>query len=64
VIPAPGAPADLADQIMAACKKRLATFKVPVEVRLVEDLPRATLNKVQKAKLRALLAEEAAAERA
>jgi crotonobetaine/carnitine-CoA ligase len=41
-------------EILAACKAALADFKVPHEIRLVEDLPRSTLEKVAKAELRKL----------
>jgi crotonobetaine/carnitine-CoA ligase len=51
-----GAPPTLQDDILAACKKSLADFKVPREVRLVDDMPRSTLEKVAKAELRKLLA--------
>ncbi len=59
VIPAAGlagAPPTLHDDIMRACKSALADFKVPREVRLVDDMPRSTLEKVAKAELRKLLA--------
>lgn len=36
----------------AACAQRLADFKVPRAVYDVRDLPRSTLNKVNKAELR------------
>ncbi len=52
VIPAPGAPDDLGDQIMAACAANLAGFKCPKSVYLVDEFPRATLEKVAKNKLR------------
>jgi crotonobetaine/carnitine-CoA ligase len=52
VIPTPNAPADLDEQLMAFCKTRLADFKCPKAVYLVEDFPRATLDKVAKNKLR------------
>jgi crotonobetaine/carnitine-CoA ligase len=54
VIAAPGAPPDLGDQIMKACAARLAGFKCPKAVYLVDDFPRATLEKVAKNKLREL----------
>ena len=57
VIPAAGAPAELEAQIFAACGQALASFKQPHEVRLVDSLPRSTLEKVAKAELRALLVE-------
>jgi crotonobetaine/carnitine-CoA ligase len=50
------APATLHDDVMAACRKALADFKVPHEIRMVDDLPRSTLEKVAKAELRKLLA--------
>ncbi|HKE75315.1 MAG TPA: AMP-binding protein [Acidimicrobiales bacterium] len=49
----------LADEVLAACRERLADFKVPREVRVVPDLPRSTLNKIAKAELRKGLAAEA-----
>ena len=60
VIPGPGSGDDLVALILASCRKRLATFKVPEDVRLVDALPRAALNKVAKNLLRALLEREAA----
>ena len=55
VIPAPGAPDDLGEQIMQACAGRLAGFKCPKAVYLVDEFPRATLEKVAKNKLAAQL---------
>jgi carnitine-CoA ligase len=49
------APADLYDNVMAACRGALADFKVPREIRLVDDMPRSTLEKVAKAELRKML---------
>jgi len=57
VIPRPGQDGALADRIAAACADALASFKRPHEVRLVDALPRSTLEKVAKAELRALLAK-------
>lgn len=54
VIARPDAPGDLAERIMAACAERLAGFKCPKAVYLVDDFPRATLEKVAKNKLREL----------
>src|SRR6478752_3597162 len=58
IIPADGverAPKDLHANVMAACHKALADFKVPREIRLVDEMPRSTLEKVAKAELRKLL---------
>jgi carnitine-CoA ligase len=49
------APPDLAERVLAACRAKLASFKVPHEVRLVDELPRSTLEKIAKAELRKLL---------
>jgi crotonobetaine/carnitine-CoA ligase len=58
VIPLAGVervPPDLHDNIMAACRNSLADFKVPREIRFVDEMPRSTLEKVAKAELRKLL---------
>ena len=54
VVKGPGAPedGDLEKQVIAACAERLADFKVPRAVYVVEDFPRATLEKVAKNVLR------------
>jgi carnitine-CoA ligase len=49
----------LVARISQACLVSLASFKQPHEIRIVESLPRVTLEKVSKAALRALLASEA-----
>lgn len=41
--------------IAAKCEAELSKFKRPREIRFVEDFPRATLNKIAKAKLREML---------
>ena len=49
IIPAAGvegAPEDLHDTVMAACRGALADFKVPREIRFVDEMPRSTLEKV------------------
>jgi crotonobetaine/carnitine-CoA ligase len=51
----PGERAALADTVTRACGAALAAFKVPREVRVVDELPRSTLEKIAKAQLRALL---------
>ncbi len=58
VIPQPGKAEGLEAAITAACIDALAAFKRPHLVRLVDALPRSTLEKVAKAELRALLAAE------
>jgi crotonobetaine/carnitine-CoA ligase len=58
IIPQEGverAPPDLHDTVMTACRNALADFKVPREIRLVDDMPRSTLEKVAKAELRKML---------
>jgi fatty-acyl-CoA synthase len=41
-----------ADDVVAACRERLARFKVPAHVRFVDVLPRSGMNKVLKDELR------------
>jgi carnitine-CoA ligase len=48
-------PPDLHDNVMAACRNALADFKVPREIRFVDEMPRSTLEKVAKAELRKML---------
>lgn len=43
---------DLRDQILAHCQKKLADFKVPRSVHVVDDFPRSTLDRIAKNKLR------------
>ena len=54
VIPSSSAADGLADLIHAACAERLSDFKRPRSVRVVDELPRATLNKIAKNELRVL----------
>ncbi len=58
VLPLPNAPSDLVARITAACATQLADFKQPREVRVVNELPRSTLDKIAKAELRKLLLAE------
>ncbi len=53
------APPDFAEQVLAACREQLADFKVPREVRLVDDFPRSTIEKIAKNELRVGLEGEA-----
>ena len=48
--------AGIEQRVLAACRERLADFKVPREVRLVAEFPRSTLNKISKKDLREALA--------
>jgi long-chain acyl-CoA synthetase len=60
VVPAADAPADLADpadlaeQVRARCAERLAGFKQPSRVEVVDELPYTATGKVQKGRLRNL----------
>ena len=59
VIPVDPADAGLADRVREACATTLASFKRPHDVRVVDSLPRSTLEKVAKAELRTMLEAEA-----
>src|SRR5271166_1668356 len=52
-------PADptLVERVTAACAQSLAGFKQPREVRLLEEFPRVTLEKVSKSQLRVMTAQ-------
>jgi acyl-CoA synthetase (AMP-forming)/AMP-acid ligase II len=54
VVLKPGSPVEVAD-LLAHCAERLARFKVPKDVRLLEELPRNPSGKVLKRVLRARL---------
>jgi crotonobetaine/carnitine-CoA ligase len=47
--------AALAETVLAACRRELARFKVPREVRFVDEFPRVAIGKVSKAALRKVL---------
>ena len=59
VLPRPGAEVT-ADALERSCADLLTAVKRPREVRIVDALPRSTLDKVAKAELRSLLAAETA----
>lgn len=60
VIARAGAEEGLEARIMAHCAETLAGFKCPRGIRMVDTLPRSTLEKIAKAELRSLLKSEAA----
>jgi crotonobetaine/carnitine-CoA ligase len=43
---------ELRNRIVAHCRERLADFKVPRSVHIVDDFPRSTLDRIAKNKLR------------
>lgn len=53
--------ADLPARVLDACRASLADFKIPHEVRLVDELPRSTLEKIAKNELRQQIEREARA---
>jgi crotonobetaine/carnitine-CoA ligase len=42
----------LVEDVLAACRRKLARFKVPREVRFVDEFPRVAIGKISKAALR------------
>ncbi len=46
---------DPTERLLAACREKLADFKVPREIHVVEDFPRVTLGKIDKKLLRTTL---------
>jgi len=54
VVPRPDAPADLGFRIRSRCAERLAGFKQPSRVELVDALPHTATGKVQKGRLRTI----------
>ncbi len=49
--------AEISERIMAHCRERLADFKVPRSVHIVDEFPRSTLDRIAKNKLREQLPE-------
>lgn len=43
---------EISRRVIAYCQEALADFKVPRSVHIVDDLPRSTLDRIDKAKLR------------
>jgi fatty-acyl-CoA synthase len=56
VLPAPGA-AVAPDELIAFCRGRIASFKIPRHVFVVDELPMTSSGKVQKARLREMARE-------
>ncbi|MDT8305929.1 MAG: AMP-binding protein [Anaerolineae bacterium] len=54
IVPTPGS-TPAADELIAFCRERLVSYKVPRTIHFVHDLPRNALGKVQKAQLRRAL---------
>jgi long-chain acyl-CoA synthetase len=52
IAPKPGADLDT-DEVIAYCKERMAAYKYPREVRLVDELPKGPTGKILKKELRA-----------
>jgi acyl-CoA synthetase (AMP-forming)/AMP-acid ligase II len=52
IVPAQGTPAPSEAEILAFLRERLAGYKVPRQVRFVEDFPRTAIGKIQKGQLR------------
>ncbi|MDQ6526911.1 AMP-binding protein [Nocardioides sp. LHD-245] len=50
------APGNLAERVLAACRAKLADFKVPREVHVVVAMPHSTISKVSKVELREVAA--------
>ena len=52
---APGvSPVTLVDVVRARCEQRLARFKVPSRIEVVDELPTTSTGKVQKGRLRGI----------
>jgi len=47
------------EEVIAYCKEKLAAYKVPRQVEFMEDLPKSTIGKVVRRKLREMEMERA-----
>jgi long-chain acyl-CoA synthetase len=56
-------PGSLSRDVLAACEQRLARFKVPSAIHVVEELPHSATGKVAKGRLRAAEGRQAAGRR-
>jgi crotonobetaine/carnitine-CoA ligase len=52
---------EIEQAVLSTCRQQLADFKVPRQVRVVDEMPRSTLNKIAKAQLRQSLRASAEA---
>ena len=57
VVLSPGHGQEIAEVIMRQCQRSLAKFKVPQEVRFLEEMPKVGFGKISKARLRAFVTE-------
>ena len=48
-----------AEEVMAFCREKLAAYKAPKQVEFMEDLPKSTVGKVLRRKLREMEMERA-----
>jgi crotonobetaine/carnitine-CoA ligase len=62
VVLKPGHGEDVADLLIERCRQSLAKFKVPQEVRFLNEMPKVGFGKIAKVRLRALAAEGRVAE--
>ena len=46
-----------ADELLAFARERLAAFKLPARIEFLEELPRSTIEKIARARLRAMAAQ-------
>lgn len=47
-----------AEEVIAFCREKLAAYKVPKQVEFMEDLPKSTIGKVLRRKLREMETEK------
>lgn len=48
-----------AEEVITFCREKLAAYKVPKQVEFMEDLPKSTIGKVLRRKLREMETEKA-----
>jgi crotonobetaine/carnitine-CoA ligase len=64
VVLKPGHGEDVADLLIERCRQSLAKFKVPQEVRFLNEMPKVGFGKIARVRLRALAAQGRVAEQA